>query len=363
MTRSRRSAPARVLLHIGLPKTGTTYLQRVLWANRERLAEDGVLLPGFGHREHLWAALDLRERRGLAKRDPRAPGSWQRLVDQSLRQQRDVLITHEFFCGASAEQAERAIAAFPESEVHVLVTARDSAGIVLAGWQESVKNGGRSDLEAVLEKDSANGPDFSMQNWDLVGVLERWTARLPAERVHVLPIPGSGQPRDLHWRNFAGVLGVDPDGYAAPSDTANPALGIAQVELLRRVNHHLPRYSALERGTWIRGYLAEDLLARQSGDRARMPDERRAAFLERDRLAVELIARRGFHVVGDLARLQGSEPGPHDRLPESVTAEELVESAARLVADIVADVRASTDDVPPRFRGNQSESAAPRRGE
>lgn len=354
MTRSRRAAPARVFLHIGLPKTGTTYLQRVLWANRDRLAEDGVFLPGFGHREHLWAALDLRERRRLDRRDPRAPGSWQRLVDQSLGQGRDALITHEFFCGASVEQAERAVAAFPDAEVHLLVTARDSAGIALAGWQESVKNGGTTGLEAVLDGAPAGGPEFSMRNWDLVGVLERWTTQVPAARVHVLPMPAPGQPRDLHWRNFAGVLGLDPDRYPAPGDTANPALGIAQIELLRRVNEHLPKYSAFERGQWIRGYLAEDLLAQQAGGRARMPAERRTAFLERDRQAVELITARGFDVVGDLSRLQGAEPGPQDRLPESVSAEELVESAARLVADIVADVRASTHDVPPRLRGNQS---------
>ena len=48
-----------MLLHIGLPKTGTTYLQQVVWGNRDRLESDGVFVPGFGHREHLWAALDL----------------------------------------------------------------------------------------------------------------------------------------------------------------------------------------------------------------------------------------------------------------------------------------------------------------
>ena len=50
---------SQVFLHIGLPKTGTTYLQSVLWESRAALARDGYLLPGSGHREHLWAALDL----------------------------------------------------------------------------------------------------------------------------------------------------------------------------------------------------------------------------------------------------------------------------------------------------------------
>ena len=36
----------RVYLHVGLPKTATTYLQTILWANREVLEEQGVRLPG-----------------------------------------------------------------------------------------------------------------------------------------------------------------------------------------------------------------------------------------------------------------------------------------------------------------------------
>ena len=35
-----------VFLHVGLPKTGTTELQKVLWENRRRLAENGVVYPG-----------------------------------------------------------------------------------------------------------------------------------------------------------------------------------------------------------------------------------------------------------------------------------------------------------------------------
>lgn len=348
-----RGAPRRVFLHIGLPKTGTTYLQQVLWGNRERLGTAGLHLPGFGHREHLWAALDLQERPRLARRHPDAPGAWARLVDEAGRQGDDVLLTHEFMCGASAEQARRATEAFPGAEVHVIVTARDAAGVVAAGWQESVKNGSTVGLDEVLAGKAAGGPEFSMRTWDLADVLERWTSHLPAERVHVLLMPGSDAPRDQHWRHFAEVLGVDPDAVDAPDDAVNAALGIVQIETLRLVNQHLPSYSAHDRGVWIRGYLAEDLLSRQPRERGGLPEHHRVRLAAIDRAAARTIEERGLHVLGDLGLLtREHDAAAGSRLPATVDPAEIAESAARLVADIVADVRASTGDVPPRSRGS-----------
>ena len=58
---ARPSMTGRVFLHVGLPKTGTTYLQDCLWGNKQALAERGVLLPGRHRRRHLLASLDLRD--------------------------------------------------------------------------------------------------------------------------------------------------------------------------------------------------------------------------------------------------------------------------------------------------------------
>src|SRR5687767_8746869 len=38
--------PRRCFVHVGLPKTGTTYLQSILWRSRDELARQGIsLLP------------------------------------------------------------------------------------------------------------------------------------------------------------------------------------------------------------------------------------------------------------------------------------------------------------------------------
>lgn len=330
-----------VYLHVGLPKTGTTYLQDVLWSQRDVLAAEGMLLPGSGHREHLWAALEVMER-PVERRHPDAPGSWRRLVEEVRRHDGPAVISHEFLCGASTQQAAAAVADLAPAEVHVVVTARHALGMLTAGWQESVKNGGRKTLAEVASlKPGRKSGEFSWRTWDLGGVLRRWGGHVPAERVHVLPVPGAGQPPDQHWRNFASVLGLDADAYRLPEGATNTSLGVVQVELLRRVNEHLGDFrKAADRGVWIRGYLAEQHLVQQGGDRfgpapAEVDDAR-----ERSAAAVARIEEAGYHVMGDVASLLVPDDVPVLTHPEDVSDNALVEAAARLVADMLDDVRA-----------------------
>jgi hypothetical protein len=347
----------RVFVHIGLPKTGTTYLQGVLWANRDLVQSDGVLLPGVGHREHLWAALDLQERRNLRRRSPRAAGAWTRVRDELAEASGTGLITHEFFCGASREQAERLVADLAPAEVHLVVTARHAAGMLAAGWQEMVKNGGTARLDEIPRKTSSRS-EFSWRTWDLHGVLKRWGDVVPPERVHVLPMPRKGEPTDRHWRNFAGVVGLTSD-YPLPERAANQSLGVVQVELLRRVNGQLEGFRGpTDRGRWIRGYLAEEKLAGQPGEPFGLDDDLIADCRQRAQRAVRLIRRRGFDVVGDLDALLVPDDLPVQRLVSSVSDAELVDAAGNLVAVMLADVRELSGGTTSR-RARRSTKTAP----
>ncbi len=51
----------RVYLHVGAPKSGTTYLQQTLRTNRDRLEAAGVLVAGESHVELVHAAMVVRE--------------------------------------------------------------------------------------------------------------------------------------------------------------------------------------------------------------------------------------------------------------------------------------------------------------
>jgi hypothetical protein len=339
---------SQVFLHIGLPKTGTTYLQSVLWESRSALARDGYLLPGSGHRAHLWAALELQERPNLGKRHPHAPGTLARLVKAVNRHRGPAIITHEFFCGAGREQARRLVEELAPAEVHVVVTARDTLGMLTAGWAEYVKNGGTKPLEEMRGNRIGGQGEFGWRTWDLGGVLRRWGRHVPPQQVHVIPVPGPGAPHDQHWRNFAGVVGLDPGRYAAPDEPRNPALGVVQIELLRRINPHLTAFrKPVDRGTWIRGYLAEQHLVRQDGERLGADDEQVAECRRRADRAVRIIGRRGYHVVGDVDSLRVPAELPARPRPDDVSDAALVASASTLVAGMLADIRRTSREGPP----------------
>src|ERR671921_955550 len=129
----------RVYLHIGLPKTGTTYLQTLMWNNHDELARQGVLLPGESRREHLWASGVVRGDPHLARRSPEAPSAWDRLTREVNDWDGTAVVSHEFFAAASTEQVKRAFSELDGAEIHVVVTARDTLSLVTARWQERVK--------------------------------------------------------------------------------------------------------------------------------------------------------------------------------------------------------------------------------
>ena len=78
----------RVFLHVGSPKTGTTFLQNVLWAQRGKARGQGLLLPLERFADHYLASLDLRGLSGRPEHPARALGIWDRLVTEASRYER-----------------------------------------------------------------------------------------------------------------------------------------------------------------------------------------------------------------------------------------------------------------------------------
>ncbi len=76
-------------------------------------------------------------------------------------------------------------------------------------------------------------------------------------------------------------------------------MGVAEAETLRRVNLHLADFnSAIDRGTYIRTFLADERLVPRGGERFWPSAERVEEIRGRGRAAVEHITTHGYDVVG-----------------------------------------------------------------
>ncbi|HWJ09938.1 MAG TPA: hypothetical protein VNS46_11205 [Nocardioides sp.] len=330
----------RVFLHIGLPKTATSYLQTILWSSRDRLRADGLLLPGAERRDHLWASRVVRDADGIARRPERERSSWDRLRAELAAWEGDGLVSHEFFAAASPEQAVAMVEALAPAQVEVVVTAREPLGLFTASWQESLKNKATAPMERYSRTVSDSpGAIWNWRTLDLRLVLERWSAAVPHERIHVLPLDRTA-PREEIWHRFGGLLGLTTADYDLSASFPNESMGVVEAELLRRVNAHLDSFAkAFDRGVYIRTFLADERLVPRKGEPFWPYPDQVEECRERARAAIGYLAENGVDVVGDVAHLEVPAELPQRRTPDTVTDAEVAAAATELVAVLLGDVR------------------------
>jgi len=299
-----------VYLHVGAPKTGTTYLQDRLALNKAALARHRVHYPIALQASHFRPALDILQMPwgGLQHH---VAGEWDGLMARVRRLDGTVVVSHEILAAATPEQVERAMAGLAGSEVHLVYSARDLARQIPAEWQEGVKHQRRISYRAFLKQvrtSDRTGPErWFWRVQSLPDVLDRWTAGLPPERVHLVTVPQSGAPRELLWHRYCAAFGIDPAWAPRQSDRQNASIGAAETLLLRMLNRRL-RKAGLSSEDYRR--LVRELVVHQT--MAERPDMTRVVLPPRaltwaDEVAgewIEYVRRSGIHVVGDLEDLR-----------------------------------------------------------
>lgn len=330
----------RVFVHIGLPKTATSYLQTILWSAREELRERGVVVPGEERRDHLWASRTIREDHHQDRSPERHRTAWPRICEELAAAPGAGLLSHEFFAAAAPGQASAMVEALPTDEVHVVVTAREPLGLFTASWQESLKNGSTTPMTDYARTESKR--PTAIWNWrtlDLRLVLERWSQAVPPERIHVVVLDPHA-PRDDVWHRFAGVVGFATEGIDLSESFPNTSMGVAEAETLRRVNGSLQGFnSAFDRGVWIRTFLADERLVPREGDRFWPEPEQVEECRRRADAAIDHLRSAPYDVVGDLEHLRVPAELEERRSTTSVTDAEVAEVAVDLVATMLDDVR------------------------
>ena len=334
-------AARQVYLHIGAPKTGTTYLQRVLGSNRKALAGYGVLYAtGSTSRDPVWATEVLRGLDLSRHPRPEAPGAWDRIVDQVRGWDGTAVISHEFFGACTAAQAQRALRDLAPCDVHLVFTARDYVSVAGAVWQERLKYGHSTRFSDFRLDDVDKTPMWSWRTQDVLAILERWQHDVPPSQVHVVTVPRGGRT-ELLWERFASVIGVDPSVASDEIPSANTSLGLAEAELLRRVDERVHPVLRRRRqyARWTRDLLANTVLSQGSRERFSVSGPYADELAARSRDAVAGISAAGYDVVGSLDDLLPPEPLPVTRSPDDASSEELLDAAIDAIVGLIGDAK------------------------
>jgi hypothetical protein len=350
---------ARVFLHVGPFKTGTTFLQQVLTANQAVLAEQGVCLPGGTSRFQAAAAASA-----LGMPDPSPPGE-QRVGWDDLAARvhawdgPTAVVSAEFLCRARPRQVARMVQALRPAEVHVVFMARDLARVVPAMWQTTLRTGVAEPWATYLASvrgDARSGP-AGRRFWhshDARQVLHRWGTKVPAERIHVVTVPPSGTDPAVLWGRFAGVVGLDPASCSLQVRRSNPSLGCVEAEVLRRLNGALDgRLSLAAYKRWVKRFVSYDVLERRSDQRRfALPESELTWLRPRAEQIVAFLDRAGYDVVGDLRDVLPVPGRAEVPPPDAVEQAEVLDAAVDVLAELLVRLDAQRGAAGgPRRRG------------
>lgn len=331
----------RVYLHIGLQKTGTTYLQKICWQNREELARQGLdLVPGsrLGMFELM---LDVRRRVDPSLDRPAAFRALSRLPAQLAAAPGDrALISEEALAEAFIPRIRALVTACGDREVHLVVTLRDLGRQIPSAWQQMIQSGSSLPFEDYLarlrDREARNG---SWANKDVIKLLTRWSQVVPPRRVHVVTVPPPGGDPELLLRRFCAVLGVDAEALDTRLDRHNQSLGRVEAEVLRRVNAQL---SPAHRHRDVYGdvgkrFLAVRILGARPGRRILVPtaDEPWVRSVSHD--VADHLREGGYDVVGDPDDLLPVAAAFADPETGRATEEEVSAETTRALAAVIAD--------------------------
>ena len=307
----------RVLLHVGTPKTGTSYLQDVLFRNAKPLAAAGIRYPAHRFDAHFLAALDLM-RMPWGGLEAEAIGAWDALAAQVREHDGTSIVSHEILATASRTQVGRALESLGHgdgTEIHVLLSVRDLVRQIPAEWQENVKHRSQITYGSFLEQ--IQDPDRASRigSWfwgvqEIPDILDRWGHALPPERIHLVTVPPPGGAPELLWKRFSQAFGLDGLDLDLEVERSNPSLGVPETALIRRINAAAHRQlPPADYRPLVRELLAHQTLSQRTRTpRLGLPPALQPWVAELTDAWVAEVRRRGYDVVGDLDDLVGTPP-------------------------------------------------------
>lgn len=315
-----------VTLHVGPVKTGSTFLQQLVWEHRHDLARQGWTVP-LDHANEMWlASIDLQDGAFVHVEVPSAHGAWPRICARVRAADQPTLLSHELLGMCTDAHIAAIVAAFGRDRLRVVVMARALANLLPSIWQEKVKmidpDISWADYLTAERETRAPGADASV-------IAERWLRHLSPAQLRVVTVPPYDGGRRVLLDRFAAAVGFDAASWHGADRPANPSLDRVQAELVR----YLTRTSGLPRAqlrTWIHTVVLPALGNPDPAQQFRVPSSERAWIEDETRRRISWLERSGVPIHGELAELH-APPDVWSDEDGAPTDRELLQRAATLL--------------------------------
>jgi len=321
-------------LHIGTPKSGTTYLQEWAGTNATGLLEQGVL----------WPDLDrypiIRDLAGRPKLESDL-GRWAEFCRHVRDFPGTVLFSNEMMVTLQAPSIERIVEETGVSGVVVVVTARDLGRVIPSQWQTSIRNGSTikwTDYAGAICRQHPNDLEGRQLErhlafWgkhDLTEVCQRWEEVLGASTVRIVTVPRESSDVRTLTERFSLAAGFSAAGLPVPEESLNTSLGAHSAELLRLLNADLKDASRIVRKHAFRDMLAKIVMTQRAAIEPRygLTAEQTEVIAGRSEEISDRLTRMQVPIFGDLRDLVPSVgEAEHAAYPEDATSTELLAAA------------------------------------
>jgi hypothetical protein len=327
---------AKLFLHVGFHKTGTTSLQDALNRNRAGLLTQGLFYPKtkrfYAQHEFAWS---VGQRGGGWKEfggSQAGPGPARRMFRVIRSSKQDVIISSEFLSELTPSKIQKLVSSIGDKDLRVIFTVRPLAKILPSAYQQEVKNGSKlvfdSWLERVLEpeKENRNKTRFWTRHSHNIEIA-KWAGIVGKERITVI-VADESKPEFL-TDSFFKLVHADTSNFVeSEKEVVNRSMDLAEIELLRRINEKFDRnlgwdeYVVGIRNTLVKTWTGSAPSTNSPG-RLANPSEFKEA-IEAKALEVTLgIRSLGVNVIGDVESLSRASFGSN-QTPEVIDIDNLV---------------------------------------
>lgn len=228
-----RKGPPTLVLHIGMPKAGSSSLQRFLFKNRQKLLRRGFCYPNVAadavaRRQHESVLRDIEQ----GNLEPATA-----LVRRGFEEARHVVLSAERF-GQALHRKQEQVTAFVETfvraghPVRAIAYVRRQDLYAQSAYRAAVRNpqGNRSLTfrEFVEEK---------IAKFDYVTRFAPWAELLGKGNLRIRPFEQQQWQGGALTTDFLSLIGIENvSRFEAANNRSNPSLSPIVTELLRRTN-------------------------------------------------------------------------------------------------------------------------------